>query len=326
VLILDRSLTWELLQLEPCVEGVERAFALDGTGGTLQPTRTHVQCGEGVFHLTAGGLAPKGALHVFGIKSNGRFPSAVAGGGQRVSGAILLQDGSDGMPMAILDSQAVTVMRTAAVTVVACRHLARAGSTRALLVGAGRQAAAQVEALFHALPLESLTIWSRNTAHARRVVGHAQALGIDAKVPKTAAEAAQTSDVIMTVTPSTSPLLFAGDIAPGCLVIALGADGPGKQELDPAILAESKVVVDIFDQAASSGELAHALDAGLMTKDDVYAELGEIVAGTKTGRTTDDETIVFDSTGTALQDVAASLVIVKAARDRGLGVDIDLGD
>jgi len=239
-----------------------------------------------------------------------------------VSGAMLLQDAASGRPLALLDSQVITVLRTAAATAVAVRHLARPGSRRALLVGAGRQAPAQVEALATVLRLEQLAVWDVQPASAERLAGHASSLGVPAHVPPSAAAGAQDSDVIVTVTPALAPVLRADEVPPGALVVAIGADGPGKQEHEPALLARSKVVVDVLEQAATSGELAHALAAGLMAPEDVYAELGEIVAGAKPGRTSDGETIVFDATGTALQDVAAALVIVEAARARGVGLEV----
>jgi len=321
MLILDRSQTRELLRLGPCIDTVEAAFARHGRGETLPVSRMHVESGAGVFHVTAGGLDS-----VFGIKSNGRFPPPGGEGGQRVSGAMLLQDAASGRPLALLDSQVITVLRTAAATAVAVRHLARPGSRRALLVGAGRQAPAQVEALATVLRLEQLAVWDVQPASAERLAGHASSLGVPAHVPPSAAAGAQDSDVIVTVTPALAPVLRADEVPPGALVVAIGADGPGKQEHEPALLARSKVVVDVLEQAATSGELAYALAAGLMAPEDVYAELGEIVAGAKPGRTSDGETIVFDATGTALQDVAAALVIVEAARARGVGLEVALDE
>jgi alanine dehydrogenase len=137
-------------------------------------------------------------------------------------------------------------------------------------------------------------------------------------------EAARASDIVVTVTPARSPILAAGDIRPGTLVIALGADAPGKQELSAELLARNHVVADLLDQASESGELQHALQLQLMTRDDVHAELGDIVAGTRPGRTADDETFVFDGTGTAIQDIAASMTMIEHARRLGVGVEFEL--
>jgi ornithine cyclodeaminase/alanine dehydrogenase-like protein (mu-crystallin family) len=115
-------------------------------------------------------------------------------------------------------------------------------------------------------------------------------------------------------------------VKPGTFIAAVGADSEEKQELDPALMASSKIVVDLLDQCASIGDLHHALAKGLVTKDDVHAELGQVIAGMRPGRTSNDETIIFDSTGTALQDVAAAAMAYEKARSSGRGIVIDLGE
>lgn len=322
MIVLTRSETRGLLELEGCVEAVERAFAERGRGEGLHAHRFHVAAGEGAFHVTAGGIGPAGGHPAFGLKVNGRYPPVEPGGNQRVSGAILLADAEDGRPLALLDSLVVTVMRTAAVTVVAARHLARADARSALLVGAGTQGRMQVEALALAGGIERLAVHDQAAGKAEALAGEASSRGFEARVVEDVDGAAADSDVIVTVTPARSPVL--ARVPPGCLVVALGADGPGKRELGPGILSASKVVVDILDQAAYAGELSSAIRGGEMGRDDVHGELGEIVAGAKAGRATDDETIVFDATGTALQDVAASLLLIEAARRTGRGTELRL--
>lgn len=323
--ILRRSDTLGLIGLEECVPAVEEAFRLHGLRRTLEARRAHVPAlSGGAFHITAGGVA-RGDVGVVGIKLNGRFPPAHAGGSQRVSGAILLADAATGAPLALMDSMVVTGVRTAAVTVIATRLLARRDAERALLVGAGRQAAGQVEALAMSGRISRVDVHDLVSANAERIADGARALGLEATVADDVRAAARKSDVVVTVTPATTPILMAGDVSSGGLVIALGADGPGKQELDPRLLAESKVVVDVIEQAQESGELQHALRAELLSSADVYAELGEVVAGVKPGRTSADETFIFDATGTALQDVAAAELLLSVAQSRGLGVVVELG-
>src|SRR6185312_6366266 len=159
---------------------------------------------------------------------------------------------------------------------------------------------------------------------AEAAAEYARGLGLDADSVEVVGAAARRSDVVVTITPARAPILQAEDVVPGTLVVALGADGPGKQELAPALLARSLVVVDILEQAAESGDLQHALATGLMRREDVHAELGEVVACARPGRSSDDETFVFDGTGTALQDVAAATLLLAHARRAGLGVDVDL--
>jgi ornithine cyclodeaminase/alanine dehydrogenase-like protein (mu-crystallin family) len=323
MLILTRSDTEGLLGLPAVIDAVEDAFALRGRGLALAASRFHVAAGSGgAFHVVAGGLAPPEGRTSFGIKANGHFP--LPDGGRQIRGAILLVDGDDGQPLALLDSRVVTGLRTAAVTAVAARRLARADARSALVVGAGRQAPGQVDALAAALPLERVSVYARDAAAADRVARHARGRGLDAEAVRDLRRAAAASDVIVTITTAGEPLLADADVPPGCFVAALGADGPGKQELDPALLGRSRVVVDVLAQAAAAGELAGALAAGAMRMEDVHAELGEVVVGVKPGRTRPDERFVFDSTGTALQDVAAGLLLVEAARAAGRGLELDL--
>jgi ornithine cyclodeaminase/alanine dehydrogenase-like protein (mu-crystallin family) len=141
----------------------------------------------------------------------------------------------------------------------------------------------------------------------------ANELGIEVIAATNLATAARESDICVTCTPSRQAILGAGDVNAGAFVAGVGADNPDKQELDPALLARSAVVVDILDQAVTSGDLHHAIAAGVMTRDDVRAELGEVIAGRKPGRLRDDEIVIFDSTGTALQDVAAAAAVYEKA-------------
>jgi ornithine cyclodeaminase/alanine dehydrogenase-like protein (mu-crystallin family) len=324
VRILARSDTLGAVALEACVEAVEEAFRAHGLQRTFETRRVHVSAlNGGTFHITAGGLATSESDGIVGVKVNGRFPPLAPGQGQRVSGAILLADAAGGTPLALLDSMLVTSLRTAAVTVIVTRLLAREGASRALLLGAGRQARGQVEALALA-GIAELAVHDLAPERAAEVATYARNLGLVGRAAGNLADDARASEVIVSVTPASSPILGPAEVAPGTLLVALGADGPGKQELDPRILAGSRVVVDIVEQAAESGELQHALAAGLMTEADVHAELGEVVAGVKPGRVDPLETFVFDGTGTALQDVAAATLILREAEARGLGVELDL--
>jgi ornithine cyclodeaminase/alanine dehydrogenase-like protein (mu-crystallin family) len=139
-------------------------------------------------------------------------------------------------------------------------------------------------------------------------------------------EAVRSSDVCVTCTPSRRPLLEREHVRPGTFVAAVGADSPDKQELHPALMAAGTVVVDVLDQCASIGDLHHALDAGALTRDNVHAELADIVTARKPGRRSRDEITIFDSTGTALEDVAAAAVVYERAVAAGAGLTVALGE
>jgi ornithine cyclodeaminase/alanine dehydrogenase-like protein (mu-crystallin family) len=133
------------------------------------------------------------------------------------------------------------------------------------------------------------------------------------------------SDIVVTCTTAQEPIVHQGDLRPGAFLAAVGADNPDKHEIDPMLLASATVVADVLDQSSTMGDVAHAITAGLLTRDDVYGELGEIVCRRKPGRRAAEEIIVFDSTGMALQDVAASALVYQRALERGAGRRIALG-
>jgi alanine dehydrogenase len=325
VLILRRAETIELSDLLlPCIQAVREAFIAYGSGHSLGMARMHIDALEGgVFHLTAGGLRDGDGGRV-GLKLNGRFPPGPGGHGQRVTGAILLSDATTGTPVALMDSMVVTGLRTAAITAVVVEELARPDASRALLIGAGRQGRGQVDALVATGRIRWLAIADAIAEQAEVLARYAAERGLDARAVDDPRATAGEADVVVTITPSREPILGAGDVAGGAVVIALGADGPGKQELDPGLLAASLLVVDNLEQAAASGDLQHALAAGVITREQVHAELGDILAGTVAGRTSSEQTFVFDGTGTALQDIAAASLVATEAQRRGIGLELAL--
>jgi ornithine cyclodeaminase/alanine dehydrogenase-like protein (mu-crystallin family) len=150
-------------------------------------------------------------------------------------------------------------------------------------------------------------------------------LGVDVTAVRALDDATRESAIWVTCTPASRWFVGRDHVSSGAFIAAVGADNPEKQELEPALLAASTVVVDVLDQCATIGELHHALDAGVMRREDVHADLATIVSGTRPGRVRPDEIIVFDSTGTALEDVAAATLVYERARAAGVGLAIDLG-
>jgi ornithine cyclodeaminase/alanine dehydrogenase-like protein (mu-crystallin family) len=151
-----------------------------------------------------------------------------------------------------------------------------------------------------------------------------QALGFEVVAGDDLDVAARASDICVTCTPSRAPILRHTSVAPGTFVAAVGADNEDKQEIEPALMASCAIVVDVLEQAATIGDLHHAITAGVVTTRDVRAELGQVVAGLRPGRLTDDEIVVFDSTGMALQDVAAAAAVYERAVRAGRGLEVNL--
>jgi ornithine cyclodeaminase/alanine dehydrogenase-like protein (mu-crystallin family) len=210
-----------------------------------------------------------------------------------------------------MDSIEITVLRTAAASAVAAEHLARSDSTTVTVCGCGVQARAQLEALSKVLPIRRAFAFDADRARARWFAENAE-LGLEIIPVSNLADGTLQSDVIVTCTTSHKAFLGPGEVRPGTFIAAVGADNPEKQELEPALLAKSKVVADVIEQCLSIGDLHHAVSAGAMTRDAVYAELGELAAGKKQGRTSNDEITVFDSTGTAFQDAAAAVLVYRS--------------
>jgi ornithine cyclodeaminase/alanine dehydrogenase-like protein (mu-crystallin family) len=224
-----------------------------------------------------------------------------------------------------MDSGEITALRTAAATAVAARHLARKDSRVAGIVGCGKQGRIQLRALMQVLPITHVRVADNDRVAAARF---ASAMSRELSIPvDTVADpraACRESDVCVTCTPSREPLLYPGDLRPGSFLAAVGADHPDKQELDPRLLAGVTLVVDIREQCAAMGELHHALDAGVLAMEDVHADLAEVVSGRRPGRSREEEIAIFDSTGTALQDVAAVVAVYREAARAGAGGRIRL--
>lgn len=301
--LLSSSDVRRVLDLETCIEVVEGAFRRVSEGAAPQPAVLSIATGAGHYHIKAG-LSGDG---YFVAKVNANYPANRSRGLPTIQGLVLLSRAADGRLLALLDSAELTARRTGAATAVAVKHLAVARPLVVTLCGCGRQAASQLGAVAAVRGIARAYVCDRDPAAARRLVRELSShMAIEAFDVDALPERACQSDVVITCTPSRQPILGPGDVSPGCLVAAVGADHPHKQEIHPQLLRDSKVIVDILEQCVVMGDLHHAVAAGVMTRADVHAELGDVVTGRKPGRSTDDEIIVFDSTGMALQDAAAA--------------------
>ena len=242
-----------------------------------------------------------------------------------IQGVIALYDGESGYPLALLDSIEITALRTGAATAVTARYLARPDSRVAAVCGCGVQGRVQLKSLAQVLRLERVYAYDRDEALSATFAGEMSGeLQVEIIPARDLLGALRESDVCITCTPSRRPFLMREHVRDGTFVADVGADNHLKQELDPALMASNKVVVDVLEQCASIGDLHHAIRAEAMSESDVYAELGEIVAAKLPGRTSNEETIIFDSTGTALQEVAAARVVYEKALGAGIGIRLDL--
>ncbi len=322
VLLTSREIQ-SLLTLDECIDAVEHVFRVYGDGKAVPPAVLSMHAKGGGFHVKAG-LLELGRSY-FAAKVNGNFPENSSRFGlPTIQGVIVLCDAGHGTPLAVMDSRDITTLRTAAATAVAAKFLARQDSRTITICGCGNQGRIQLKALSRICRLETVFAYDRDGEQAMRFSQDLTSeLNISVKPVSDLSLAVRQSDICVTCTTSRQPLLGSDDVAAGTFIAAVGADNPQKQELHPSLMAKSKIVCDIFEQCAAMGDLHHALDAGVLTRANVYAELGEVVAGKKPGRESHEEITIFDSTGMALQDVAAAAVLYEKAQRQGSGVRLN---
>ena len=294
------------------IDAVEAAFRARGNGYIAPGGVLGVEMAGGGFHIKAAALhADRG---IFAAKLNGNFPGNPASNGMpTIQGLVLAVDVATGAPRAVLESSSLTRLRTAAASAVAIRHLARADADRVTLIGCGVQGFDQLRFAHIARTTRSITLFDSQVSAARSLAARVERdLGVSARVADDldSAAAAGAGAIIITCTTSRAPFLEPWMVAAGTLVVAAGADNPHKVELAPALLAASKVVTDDTAQCAMIGDLHHAIASGAMRREDVHAELGEVIAGARPGRASRDERIIFDSTGLPIQDAAAAELLL----------------
>jgi alanine dehydrogenase len=318
-LILTGSEVMQVLDMDLALAAVEEAFRAYGEGRVNMPPKAYLTLAQGDFRAMYGEIF-LAHDHICGLKWVNVHPGNPAQGLLTVMAKILLNDPETGLEFADLDGTHVTDYRTGAAGGVAASYLARPDAARLGVVGAGAQARTQIEAALKVRPINEILIFARNREHAAALAGFVSAtFGVKARATAEVAEAVAGQDIVVTTTPSRTPVVKREWVSPGTHINAIGADAAGKQELEPAILTAAKVVVDDWAQASHSGEINLPLTRGQLSPEQIYASLGDIVAGKKPGRETSQEITVFDSTGLIIQDLALGLAVYQRARERGLG-------
>lgn len=327
-LVLTRADVRRLLTMRECIDAVEDAFRRHAAAPASPPGVIGTHVDGGGFHVKTAALhtmLPLGQP-AFVMKVNANFPGNPDRNGlPTIQGVVALFDASDGRLLALMDSMEITSMRTAAATAVAARYLAVDGPAVVTICGCGEQSRHQLRALACVRPLRRVYAFDAQPSRARALAAEmGRELGVDAAAVDDLGTATRQSGIVVTCTPSHQPIVGPSHVALGTFVAAVGADNPMKSELEPALMAANTVVTDITDQCATIGDLHHAVAAGAMRASGVHAELAEIICGRKPARRSASEIIVFDSTGTALQDVAAASVVYRNAMAAQAGIVIDL--
>lgn len=325
VVVLSGREVLQALPLERCIEAVAAAFVAHHRreAQAYPVVRERLPAG-GIFGVKSGYLPAAAAL---GLKAGGFWADNREQGLPTHQAAMLLFDPASGQLRAVLDANVITVIRTAAAGALAAKALAPTACRRAAVIGAGAQAVAQTHALTWARPgLVSVRVFARSPESFERYRAGVARLDLEIERAATIEQAISEAEVIITATPSWEPLVERSWVPPGAHISAVGTDTRGKQELDPELLRGARVVVDDWEQARTIGECQHAHQLGFLPREAIHGELGAICAGGLTGREDDDTITLFDSTGIALQDLAAAAAALEAAAELGLGLRRPLAD
>jgi len=315
-----------LIGPKEAIREVREAFAKLARGEAVLPGVIGIDIPEHRAEVHVKGAYLKGAPY-YSIKEAAGSWNNPAKGLPIGSGLVLVFDAETTFPRAILfDNGYLTDLRTGAAGAVAADLLAKRDIDRVGMVGVGYQGRYQLEALLQVRAPDRVIAVARDEAKVSAYCREMEAKhGVPVVPAKTVEQAVRGSDLVVTSTPATAPIVRADWVGPGMHITAVGSDGPDKQELEVAVLAKAdKVVADRLEQCAALGEIHHALVAGALRREDVYAELGEIAAGIKRGRESDEEITIADLTGVGVQDAAVANLVVREATRRGLGKVLEI--
>jgi ornithine cyclodeaminase len=321
VLFLGQEEVARLLSVADCIDLMSDAMAALARGEVHQPLRQIVRPPDAKGLL---GLMPayiSGAEPVYGAKTGGFFPGNSALGLDPHQGCVLLFSGETGALMAVMSASEITGIRTAAMTGLATRLLARPEASRLALIGSGHQAHWQLQAVAAVRPLRSVKVAARSLSSARAFVEAEQAKhGFAMEAVETAAAAVHDADIVITVTNAHEPVLRREWIAPGTHINAVGSSTPSHCEIEPALMGQASLFVDRRESTLNeSGDYLSAFRAGLVSPASLRAEIGELVIGAHPGRSGPAEVTLFKSLGMALEDVAAARLLYQRARAAGVG-------
>jgi alanine dehydrogenase len=315
----------QALSMRQAIEAMKRAFAQLSSGQADVPLRTvlDVPRQNGITLFMPGYLA---ADEQMAVKVVSVFNDNPARGLPLIHALVVVVDATTGAPVAVMDGTYLTALRTGAASGAATDLLARQDARTAAIFGAGAQGHTQLEAVCAVRPIQEGWIYDISPERAAAYAAEmSQQLSLPVKAAATPTEAVRQADVICTATTSSSPVFQDGDVQPGTHINAVGAYTPQMQEIPPETVLRAKVVIDHHESSmAEAGDILIPLGQGLMTEDHIYAELGEIAAGNKPGRTSPEEITLFKSVGVAVQDVAAASTVLAAAQRLGLGTEAAL--
>jgi ornithine cyclodeaminase len=326
VLIVNQSEVARLLPMQACIETMAATLAAMGRGETILPLRQVLMLPDklGAFAAMPAYVPTSAAV---GLKSITVFPGNHGTEFDSHQGAVLLFETRHGSLLAVMDASSITAVRTAAVSGVATRLLARSDAGDLALLGTGVQALTHLEAIRLVRPLRRVRAWSRDPEHVRSFVERARRrLGLTVEAAASARAAVEGADLVCTVTSSREPVLQGEWLAPGTHVSAVGSSLPSARELDTAAVSRSRLFVDRRESTLNeAGDFLIPKREGAIDDGHIVAELGELLLGVHPGRESETEITVFKSLGLAVEDVAAARLVYDNAVKAGAGTRVELG-
>ncbi len=320
-LLLSKDQVKGLIGMRQVIDAVEDAYRAFSSSQVEQPDYIGIRLPQGrgeidfklSYHQPAEMISMK--AHSGGFTGNPE-----AHGVPNSMGTILLFDARSGALACIMDGSLITGLRTGAAGAVSVKALARKNARTIASIGTGNQARMQIRAIREVMQIDEIHAWSRTP---ETLAAYRQDIERDFQIPvilaASAREAVEKADILITATRGKGELVQAGWVKPGTHIIAIGTDARGKQELDPELFRDATIVVDSLPQCTQKGETYHPLAGNIIKLDDIHAEIGEILLGTKPGRTSEDEITIFDSTGMAIQDNTTTGSIYRNALANQVG-------
>ncbi|WP_455274922.1 ornithine cyclodeaminase family protein [Rhizobium herbae] len=282
-----------------------------GTGQNFPVVREKLE--HAIFGVKSGADSHLGVL---GLKAGGAFPKNIPLGRQAHQSSVILFDFDTGHPVALVAGNAITALRTAAAAALSIDLMARSDARKILMVGAGAQAETHLRAALNVRHFDEVYAWSRDADLsedlARRVAD------VTDLRPQADLSIVPDCDVIITLTPSSQPMIGRDQVSPGTHLVCMGADTVGKQEVAAELVAASRVFTDDINQSLTIGECQSAFRAGMIGRDHVRGSLGDVILGEKIGRENPDEITLFDGTGVALQDLLAAAFVLRSYQDQAV--------
>jgi ornithine cyclodeaminase/alanine dehydrogenase len=320
-LLLSKEQVKGLIGVGQVIDAVEDAYRAFSSRQVEQPDYIGIRLPEGRGEIDFK-LSYHQQAEVISMKahSGGFTGNREAHGVPDSMGTILLFDARSGALACIMDGSLITGLRTGAAGAVSVKALARKNARTIASIGTGNQARMQIRAIREVMQIDEIHAWSRTP---ETLAAYRQDIERDFQIPVTLAacarDAVQKADILITATRGKGSLVQANWVKPGTHIVAIGTDACGKQELDPELFRNAKIVVDSVPQCTEKGETFHPLATNIVKADDIHAEIGEILLGTRPGRTSDEEITIFDSTGMAIQDNTTAGSIYRNALANNVG-------